>query len=570
MFRHKNLASLLAVMTIGTLLMSACAGIQEQVLSQTIDDEAQQSAVTGNKSIDDAHSADVEPNYEIVFPQDTVNEITITISAENWAAMLADMEAKYGEMGTGTQGGGMGMRPGNRPEGWESGEKPDFPQDAETTPGLPDEQGTQPQPFEEGAPGNFQPGGAGMGMANTGVDSENPIWVEVTIELNGEVWENVGMRFKGNSSLMQSWSSGDLKMPFKLDFDEFEDTHPEVTDQRFYGFKQLSFSSNFSDESYLHEKVTADLFREAGVPSSQTAFYAISLDTGEGVEYFGLYTAVEVVDDTLIETQFRDDSGNVYKPDGTCATFTAGTYDEACYDKETNQDEADYSDVSALLETLNSDVRLSDPTAWRESLEAVFDVAGFIDYLAVNNVVQNWDTYGVMSHNYYLYNDPETGQLTWIPWDNNMAMQSGMGGGMGFDTAIQNAPQMPQNDDAVENQPGDWGGNRPGGDRGTISLGMDEVTDAWPLIRYLMDDEMYSAMYAESLERVITDVVTEEALFDRFDQYAELIADYVAAEQDTDTGSSAQQSLDEAINALKAHITERIAAAEEYLSSLNE
>ena len=39
------------------------------------------------------------------------------------------------------------------------------------------------------------------------------------------------------------------KLPFKLDFDEFEDTYPEIDDQRFYGFKQLSFSSNCSDPS---------------------------------------------------------------------------------------------------------------------------------------------------------------------------------------------------------------------------------------------------------------------------------------------------------------------------------
>jgi len=66
--------------------------------------------------------------------------------------------------------------------------------------------------------------------------------------------------------------------------------------------------------------------------------------------YFGLYTAVEVVDDTVIGTQFADDSGNVYKPEGTGATFAEGTFDEASFDKQTNEDEADYSDILALFE----------------------------------------------------------------------------------------------------------------------------------------------------------------------------------------------------------------------------
>lgn len=43
--------------------------------------------------------------------------------------------------------------------------------------------------------------------------------------------------------------------------------------------------------------------------------------------------------------------------------------------------------------------------------------------------MQNWDTYGRMTHNYYLYNNPESGKLEWIPWDNNEALQDGKMGG---------------------------------------------------------------------------------------------------------------------------------------------
>ena len=145
-------------------------------------------------------------------------------------------------------------------------------------------------------------------------DDSNPVWVPATVEFEGDTWTNVGLRFKGNSSLRSTWRSGIYKLPFKLDFDEFEDEYPEIDDQRFYGFKQLSLASNFNDSSFLREKVAADIFREAGVPAAQTAFYQVYVDYGEGPIYFGLYTMVEVVDDTVIETQFDDDSGNVYKP----------------------------------------------------------------------------------------------------------------------------------------------------------------------------------------------------------------------------------------------------------------
>jgi uncharacterized protein YceK len=43
-------------------------------------------------------------------------------------------------------------------------------------------------------------------------------------------WYRVGVRFKGNSSLYNANCS---KLPFKLDFDEFEDEYPAIKNQRF-------------------------------------------------------------------------------------------------------------------------------------------------------------------------------------------------------------------------------------------------------------------------------------------------------------------------------------------------
>ena len=177
--------------------------------------------------------------------------------------------------------------------------------------------------------------------------------------MKGDTWDYVGIRFKGNSSLMTAWSSGNLKLPFKLDFDQFEDDYPEINDQRFYGFKQLTLASNFNDNSYLREKVTADIFREFGVPSAQTAFYEVYVDTGDGPVYFGLYTMVEAVEDTVISQQFASDEGNLYKPEGSGATFAEGSYNEASFDKETNQDEDDYSDIEALFAILHGESRLT-------------------------------------------------------------------------------------------------------------------------------------------------------------------------------------------------------------------
>jgi len=64
----------------------------------------------------------------------------------------------------------------------------------------------------------------------------------------------------------------------------------------------------------------------------------------------------------------------------------------------------------ALFEALHDD-SVSDGI-WRQNLESVFDVYGFLKYLAVNAVIQNWDTYGRMTHTYYLYDNPKKMKLT--------------------------------------------------------------------------------------------------------------------------------------------------------------
>jgi spore coat protein H len=478
-----------------------------------------------------SHGNATEPDYDVVFPQDEVNTITITIDPADWQAMQDNMTELYGEFGSRENNGGMGGgRPpmgGEMPEGFDPGQPP---------PGGAMPEGLDPGQAPPGGelPGGMRPGG-GMQLGA----GENPIWVPADIEFDGQVWTNIGIRFKGNSSLMSSWGGGIWKLPFKLDFDEFEDDYPEIDNQRFFGFKQLSFSSNWSDPSLLREKVTADIFRETGVPSAQTAFYAVYIDYGEGPIYFGLYTAVEVVDDTVIQTQFDDDSGNTYKPSGAGATFAAGSFSEDAFDKETNQSEADYSDILALFDALHADTRTSDPATWRANLEAVFDVEGFVRWLAVNIVVQNWDTYGQMAHNYYLYTDPTTGLITWIPWDNNMALMASVGGGRGEA-------------------------------RGGLSIDLENVSSDWPLIRYLMDDPIYHHRYLTYVEETINGAFEPTQMAVTYQTLHDLIAPYVVGENGEQPGYTYLNSPEEfetALTELIEHASQRYAAAQAYVSS---
>jgi len=166
-------------------------------------------------------------------------------------------------------------------------------------------------------------------------------------------WYKVGIRFKGNSSLYNTNCS---KLPFKLDFDEFEDEYEEIDNQRFYGFKQLNLKNNYDDESEMHEVVACQLFDDFGLISAHSSFYQLYLNVDGGDEdddiYYGLYTLVEEVDDTVIKTQYADDDGNLYKPEDDAATFASGTYYEDEFGLQTDDDET-YEDILTLYNVIN-------------------------------------------------------------------------------------------------------------------------------------------------------------------------------------------------------------------------
>lgn len=485
-----------------------------------------------------SHGSDAPPDYEVVFPQDSVNRIDITLDTEAWDALQTEMTEQFGEPGTGEMAGKGGFQPGGQFPGQQGqpGAAPD--------PQRPPNGALPPQGFDPSqAPADRPQGGM------PAMDFGDTSYVKSTVIFNGDTWGSVGFRYSGNSTLQRSWSAGTKKISFRLDFDEFEDEVPAIKNQRFYGFKQISFKSNAMDSSYIREKVTADMFREFGVVSSQTAFYEVYIDYGEGPQYFGLYTAVEIVDDTVIETQFTDDSGNVYKPDGSGAAFVDGTFSEDSFEKQTNADEADWSDIEALFTALHSDIRTSDSAAWRAGLEAVFDVQAFLRWLALDTIIQNWDTYGSMAHNYYLYTDPQDGLVTWIPWDNNMALSAAAGGGGGDRDRVQPA--------------GGRGG--PGG--GARELDLAAVGEQWPLIRYLADDPVYLADYQGYLEEAMTTVFRPDALAERYQAAHDLIAPYVLAEEEGFTQLESVESFDSAVEELKTHAKERYNAVQAYLEA---
>ena len=478
----KTLRRNILVITLGSLLLlTACGGsdslideeVVEDIIAETPTDTSTEITDTDFVATDwteETHSKNVDPNFEEVFDDNQVKRLDFVVTEERWQSMLDDMTATYGEFGQLSNNNGL-------------------------------------------------------------IDSdENPIFVPADVYYQDTQWYRVGIRFKGNSSLQSSWQAGILKLSFKLDFDEFEDDYPQIDNQRFYGFKKFSLKNNFDDESLLREKVASDVFKKAGLAVSNTGFYTLYVDHGNGPEYFGLYTLVEEIDDTLIETQFTSDDGNLYKPEDGGANFVEGSFNEENFEKKTNEDDEDWSDIIALFDALHDDTATTAPATWRENLEAVFDVDGFLKYLAVNGIIQNWDTYGRMTHNYYLYNNPETSKLTWIPWDNNEALQDGKQGG-------------------------------------ALSLDFSNLdSSSWPLISKLYADDVYKTRYNDYVLAVIGDSFNTNSMQAAYDSYSALIEPYATTEISGYSYLESSNDFYNAVEQLNQHAQSRAEAVETYLN----
>jgi hypothetical protein len=443
---------------------------------------------------DETHSKSADPNFDEVFDDAVVKRIDFVITTERWQSMLDDMTNLYGEFGQSSIPDGPGMGD-------------EVPVVGEEVPIIGDD---------------------GPGLIE---DVDDPIFVPGEVFYNGIEWYRVGIRFKGNSSLQSSWGQGILKLPFKLDFDEFEDYYPQIKNQRFYGFKKFSLKNNYEDKSQLREKVAADVFASAGLAVSHTAFYAVYIDHGDGPEYFGLYTLVEEVDDSVIDTQFSSDDGNLYKPEDGSANFVEGTFNGDDFEKKTNEDDEDWSDIVALFSALHDASRISDPESWRVELESIFNVDLFLKYLAVNGIIQNWDSYGRMPHNFYLYNDPDASTLTWIPWDHNETLQEGnMGGSLALDFS-------------------------------NIEIG------SWPLIEKIYADTTYKEQYDRYVAEVIENAFNTNTIQALYDKYSALVEPYATTERDgysflRDPTREFYRAIDE----LKEHAGARAAAVTVYLN----
>ncbi len=125
------------------------------------------------------------------------------------------------------------------------------------------------------------------------------------VVIDGEKYTNVAIRGKGNTSLSSVAGYGNDRYSFKIEFDRYQSGHT------YHGLDKLSLNNLIYDYTYMKDYWAYTLMNKMGVASSLCSFVQITVNG----ENWGLYLAVEGVEDAFLQRNYGSDYGDLYKPD---------------------------------------------------------------------------------------------------------------------------------------------------------------------------------------------------------------------------------------------------------------
>lgn len=134
---------------------------------------------------------------------------------------------------------------------------------------------------------------------------ENEEYSSCTVVIDGEKYANIGIRAKGNTSLSQVKQMDSERYSFKLEFDQYDSS------KSYYGLDKLCLNNLIQDNTMMKDYLVYQMMADFGVDSPLCSYTYITVNG----EDWGLYLAVEGVEDAFLERNYGSDAGELYKPD---------------------------------------------------------------------------------------------------------------------------------------------------------------------------------------------------------------------------------------------------------------
>lgn len=154
--------------------------------------------------------------------------------------------------------------------------------------------------------------------------------------IDGEAFRNIGIRGKGNTSLRSVSAMGSSRYSFKIEFDCYDSS------KSYHGLDKLCLNNIIQDNTYMKDYLAYTLMSKAGAAAPLCSYAYITVNGSD----WGLYLAVEGVEEAFLQRNYGTDYGELYKPDsmsfgggrGNGAAFDMDKFTESSGDTDTNTD----------------------------------------------------------------------------------------------------------------------------------------------------------------------------------------------------------------------------------------
>ena len=159
-------------------------------------------------------------------------------------------------------------------------------------------------------------------------------YAQCTVVIDEETYKNVAIRGKGNTSLTQVESYGNDRYSFKIEFDHYDDANS------YYGLDKLVLNNIIQDNTYMKDYLTYQMMAQMGV-ASPLCSYAYLTVNGED---WGLYLALEAVEESFLQHNYGNSYGELYKPDSMDMGGGRGNgekFDRSRFEQELSNEESD-------------------------------------------------------------------------------------------------------------------------------------------------------------------------------------------------------------------------------------
>lgn len=128
-----------------------------------------------------------------------------------------------------------------------------------------------------------------------------------TVEIDDEAYQNVAIRAKGNTSLTQVAAYGNDRYSFKIEFDHYD------SGTTYYGLDKLCLNNLIQDNTCMKDYLTYQMMGAMGVASPLCSYVYVTVNG----EDWGLYLAVEAVEESFLQRNYGSDYGALFKPDSS-------------------------------------------------------------------------------------------------------------------------------------------------------------------------------------------------------------------------------------------------------------